>query len=274
MLGFLRLIPYFLLEPFQSTVKTPDGVPIPPTWKMFDGPRDKQIFLQNSTEVLEVYKRYGALRPDSKVLDVGSGLGRKTLALPSFLGTDGKYIGVDIVRQGVDWCNQNIATSHPNFIFLHLNVFNARYNRRGTVRASDYRFPFADGSFDLITAWSVFTHMLPNDIKNYLRETSRMLKPSGRCIFSFYVMTDKTTAAVKNGSAKERVEHEIEDGVFTDNKSVPEDLTAFKESWIRSIYETSGLSVENILHGSWSGDNSPRSFPMTNYQDIVVARRA
>jgi len=273
-LGFLRVIPYFLLEPFKPTVKTPDGVPVPPTWKMFDGPRDKQLFLNNSKEVLEVYRQHGNLRPDSQMLDVGSGLGRKTLSLPSYLNSNGRYVGVDIVQQGVDWCNANIARTHPNFIFLHLNVFNARYNRMGTVDASAYRFPFANGSFDLIVAWSVFTHMLPGDIKNYLRETSRMLMPGGRCIFSFYVMTDKTKTAVRSGRAHERIEHRIEDGVYTDNKNVPEDLTAYDEDWIRAVYQSSGLTVNEILIGSWSGDDTPRAFPMTNYQDIVVASRA
>ena len=273
-LAFLRFLPYFVLEPLQAKVTSPAGIIVPPLWRMFDGPRDKQMFLRNSEEVLRLYRAYGRMQADSHVLDIGSGLGRKTLSLPGYLAGAGKYIGVDIVRDGVHWCNANISTQHPNFIFLHLNVYNARYNRRATVRAADYQFPFSEGSFDLIVAWSVFTHMFPEDVTNYLREAGRMLKPNGRCIFSFYIMTDEAIAAVKSGTAKEKIEHEIGESFFTDNRNVPEDLTAFKESWIRSVYSSANLTIEEILHGSWVGDSAPRAFPMTNYQDIVIARRA
>ena len=269
----LRVSAYTALEPFQEKVTTPTGIPIPPLWKMFDGPRDKRLFLQNSEEALRLYKTYGKLQPNSRVLDIGSGLGRKTLSLVEYLGIAGQYVGVDIVRDGVDWCNANISTKHPNFIFLHLNVYNSRYNRRATVRAANFQFPFSDQSSDLIVAWSVFTHMFPKDIKNYLRETSRMLKPDGRCLFSFYVMTETAIAAIQARTAKEKIEYKMEESFFTDNKSVPEDLTAFKESWIRSAYEEANLDIEEILYGSWVGEGDPKAFPMANYQDIVVAKR-
>jgi SAM-dependent methyltransferase len=274
MLSFLRVLPYYIIEIFEPSIKTPAGIAVPPLWSMFDGPRDKQMFLRNSEEVLSLYRQLGNLGRNSRVLDIGSGLGRKTLSLPEFLGKNAQYVGVDITRQGIDWCNKNIAAGHPNFQFLQLNVFNARYNKRGTVRAGDYRFPFSENSFDLIAGWSVFTHMFPADIRNYLKETSRMLNSEGRCIFSFYVMTEKSFAAVRDKIASERIEFEFAESCFTDNLNVPEDLTAFSEEWIRAAYESCGLEIETILFGSWSGDGEPRGFPMTNYQDIVVAKKS
>ena len=240
---------------------------------MFDGPRDKQLFLRNSEEAFKLYKAYGRLRSNSRVLDIGSGLGRKTLSLPEYLGNEGRYIGVDIVREGVDWCNANISAKHPNFIFLHLNVYNSRYNRRATVKAANFQFPFSDQSIDLIVAWSVFTHMYPEDIKNYLREASRMLEPDGRCLFSFYLMTESAIAAIQARTSKEKIEYKVEESFFTDNKIVPEDLTAFTENWIRSAYEEANLHIEEILYGSWVGGGDTKVFPMANYQDIVVAKR-
>lgn len=269
----LRVIVYIALEPFQEKVATPTGIPAPPLWRMFDGPRDKQLFLRNSEEAFRLYKVYGKLQPSGHVLDIGSGLGRKTLSLPEYLGAAGRYVGVDIVREGVDWCNANISAKHPNFIFLHLNVHNSRYNRSATVTAANFQFPFSDQSFDLIVAWSVFTHMFPEDVRNYLREASRMLKPDGRCVFSFYLMTEGAIAAIQDGTAKEKIEYQMEESFFTDNKVVPEDLTAFKENWIRSAYEDANLSIEEILYGSWVGDGDPKTFPMANYQDIIVAKR-
>jgi SAM-dependent methyltransferase len=271
---FLRAFPYYFVEIFQTSVPTQGDIAIPPVWKMFDGPRDKRLFLENSGEALSVYKAVGGLHPDSHVLDIGCGLGRKTLALPGFLSRKARYVGVDIVREGIDWCNQHIAARHPNFIFLLLNVYNARYNRGASIHASEYQFPFTDKSFDLVTAWSVFTHMRPNDVRNYLSETSRMLKPGGRCVFSFYIMTDQAMSAVRSKIAREKIDYEFAESCFTDNKSVPEDLVAFGEDWIRAAFEDSDLRIEEILYGSWVGDRRPRKFPLSNYQDIIVASRA
>jgi SAM-dependent methyltransferase len=268
----LRPIPYYLLEPFQPKLRTATHVPVPPLWRMFEGPRDKQLFLKNADEALEIARKLGQLRPNSKMLDIGSGLGRKTFRLIDYLGPDARYVGVDIVREGVDWCNSVIAPKHPHFVFLHLNVYNALYNRKATVKAADYNFPFADASFDLVTAWSVFTHMLPGDIENYLSEASRMLRPNGHCLFSFFIMTDTASAAVRAKRATEKIEHEI-DGWFTNNRNLPEDVIAFREEWIRAVYERVGLEVKEILYGSWTGAPAHKEFPILNYQDIVVAVR-
>lgn len=271
---FLRVFPYYFVELFQSSAPTEGNIAVPPVWKMFDGPRSKRLFLADAEEALRVYKAVGGLQPHSRMLDIGCGLGRKTLALPGFLNPEARYVGVDIVKEGIDWCNVHIATRHPNFVFLLLNVYNARYNKNATIPARNYQFPFSDSSFDLVTAWSVFTHMRPDDVRNYLSETSRMLAPGGRCIFSFYIMTDEAISAVRSKVAREKIEYEFAESCFTDNKSIPEDLTAFGDDWIRRVFEASGLRIEEILYGSWVGDGRVRKFPLSNYQDIVVASRA
>ena len=43
-----------------------------------------------------------------------------------------------------------------------------------------------DASFDVIYAASLFTHLLPDETRNYFCETRRVLKPTGRCLFSFF----------------------------------------------------------------------------------------
>ena len=39
-----------------------------------------------------------------------------------------------------------------------------------------FRFPFSDDRFDLAVACSIFTHMLPDEIENYVAEVFRVLK--------------------------------------------------------------------------------------------------
>ena len=70
LLSFLRVIPYYFIEFFQSAPPTQGAIAVPPLWKMFDGPRNKDLFVRNSEEALGVYKTYGRLNPDSHVLDI------------------------------------------------------------------------------------------------------------------------------------------------------------------------------------------------------------
>ena len=267
----LRPLPYFALEWFQPRLEVA-GVPIPPLWKMYEGPRDKRLFLKNSQQALDIYNKYGYIRRDSHILDIGSGLGRKTFCLIELLLPKGQYIGLDIDRDAVDYLNKLISTEHPQFKFIHVDLYNGLYNRSGTVKPSEFRFPFNESEFDLIVAWSVFTHMLPADVIHYLKETARLLRPGGRCIFSFFVMTMAAKSAIAGGRAREAIIYE-ESEYFTNNRNIPEDVISYSDNWVRASYDQAGLVIEHVLPGSWVGDGEPREFPTLNYQDIVVAQK-
>src|SRR5262245_9249020 len=68
----------------------------------------------------------GFIRPDSKVLDVGCGLGRLARPLTKYLN-GGEYCGVDIVKSSIEWCRANYA-SYQNFDFRYADVYNTVYN--------------------------------------------------------------------------------------------------------------------------------------------------
>lgn len=132
---------------------------VPPTRLMHDGPRGIEVFRRDGEEFLRYLVDLADLRPGERVLDVGCGIGRKAVALASYLDESGSYEGFDIVARGVDWANRKIRTRHPNFRFHVAGVFNPRYKPSGRLAAADYRFPFDDGCFDLVISTSVFTHM-------------------------------------------------------------------------------------------------------------------
>jgi hypothetical protein len=52
---------------------------VPPVEDMFDGPGSLAEFKANGDEFLNIYKEICRLQPDEKMLDVGIGIGRKTL---------------------------------------------------------------------------------------------------------------------------------------------------------------------------------------------------
>jgi len=105
------------------------------------------------------------LRPEHRVLDIGSGIGNLALGLTGYL--QGGYDGVEIHPEAVAWCQRAITPRYPAFRFHRVDVASRAYNPAGVARASDYRFPFADRTFDFVFLSSVFTHMFPSDVEHY-----------------------------------------------------------------------------------------------------------
>ena len=58
------------------------------------------------------------------------------------------------------------------------------------LSATQFTFPYKAKSFDVIFLFSVFTHMLPDEIEHYLKEISRMLKPGGICLTTLFLYED------------------------------------------------------------------------------------
>lgn len=52
---------------------------------------------------------------------------------------------------------------------------NLLYNPRGKLVAENFSFPFEDCTFDIIFVKSVFTHILPKEVDNYLKQITRLL---------------------------------------------------------------------------------------------------
>src|SRR5262249_15616564 len=133
---------------------------VPPVEMMFDGPASLEEFKSNGEEFLKIYRDVCGLTREEKMLDVGCGIGRKTLQLTRYFNGQAVYEGIDITRAGIDWCREKITPRFPNFRFQQIDVYNRYYNAAGKYRASQFRFPFADESFTFVMLGSVFTHML------------------------------------------------------------------------------------------------------------------
>src|SRR5436305_4376649 len=72
---------------------------IPPLELMHDGPVGFEEFKTNGEEFFRYYTQLCDLKPHEKMLDVGSGIGRKTFLLTDYLNDEGSYEGLDIVRR-------------------------------------------------------------------------------------------------------------------------------------------------------------------------------
>jgi SAM-dependent methyltransferase len=241
---------------------------VPAVEDMFDGPGSLAEFKANGQEFLNIYKEICLLQPDEKMLDVGSGIGRKTLPLTQYFNGEAVYEGIDIAKAGVDWCRDKITSRHPNFHFQQIDVYNKHYNPRGRYQASEYRFPFADESFTFVMLGSVFTHMLPADLEHYLSEVRRVLTADRRCLISYFLLNDESQRLVESGESSFDFKYDL-DGCRTISREVPEKAIAFDETLIRGFYEKAGLKIVRIDYGSWCGRAQHRSS-----QDLIHAVRA
>jgi SAM-dependent methyltransferase len=218
--------------------------------------------VRNATELAD-------LGPGDRVLDIGCGPGRVALALSGRL-EGGSYEGFDPDAAGIRWCRRQITPRFPSFRFRHVDLANAEYNRRGGERAAAFVFPYEDASFDLVIAASVYTHLTPPEVANYLRETARVLAPGGRCLASFFLVNEESLRQMESGETELWLEPREEDGLYGLAGLPDEVLVGLAEQKVRSMHDTAGLAIrEPIQTGSWSSRN-PFAF---DHQDVVVSER-
>ena len=212
------------------------------------------------------FRRLAGLEPDQDVLDVGCGFGRGAQALTPFL--TGRYEGIDVSAERIDWCQRNITPKHPNFRFTHIDVFNDSYNRNG-VAASEFVFPFADDSFDLVFGVSLFTHLLPADMEHYCTEVRRVLRPGGHALFSFFLLNPATRQTLAQGGEIADALLERDEGDYSTAYDRAEALVAYRQGYVREVWERIGFQVTHIRPGNWREWATGKRNEYT--QDLVVA---
>lgn len=239
---------------------------IPPLRLMFGGTSSVEDF-KNVGEGFVGYfliDRAG-LKPDEKVLDVGCGIGQKARVLTKYLNQEGRYDGLDIVPKGIDWCKERYR-KYPNFHFQIADVYNTHYNKHG-VKASEYKFPYPDAAYDLVFLSSVFTHMLPHDMKHYFSEISRVLKRGGRCVITFFLLNPESEQFIGANLNSIKVPFIHSEGCRIADKDVPEKVIAYDEKLIRGLYDQNDLRISEITYGHWCG----RKEELGCLQDVVIA---
>lgn len=239
---------------------------VPPLELMHDGPQSYKEFKENGEEFLRHYLDLCGLQPDERMLDVGSGIGRKTLPLVDYLNDRGSYDGLELVKSGVDWCTQKYTSKYPNFKFHQIDVYNNLYNRDGKNKASEYRFPFANEEFDFIALNSVFTHMVPEEVENYLGEITRVLKTGGRCLISFFLVNKESLSQIEAGHSTIQLRYPVGPALAA-SETKPELAIGYDEAYVMGLYDNVDLEIRQpISYGSWCGRSRYLS-----YQDQIVA---
>ena len=239
---------------------------IPPKGMIFIGSGD---FVEQGKLQRETILRHTGMQPDAAVLDVGSGIGRLAVAMTDYLNADGRFEGFDLVKKGVNWCQKHITPKYPNFIFKHVDLKNDLYNLSTETSAKDFIFPYEDNRFDVVTLFSVFSHMIPEDINNYLSEIYRVLKKGGYCVATFFILDEEAKRNIEAGRTGEFSFKYRHDGYAYLDEKVKEANVAYDPECLSSMITNSKLQMVCMEPGRWSDPHRKTD----QFQDLIILQK-
>lgn len=261
----VRKLVYFPIDTFE-TLTNKRNKDAPKKGDIFIGSGD---FINQGIHQVELLTHYSNLKSNSQVLDVGSGIGRTAVALKAYLSSNGTYDGFDVVKKGVIWCQKNISKQYPNFRFKHVPLNNDLYSLTNE-KADVFRFPYENESFDMVFLFSVFTHMQPLEVQNYLNEIYRVLKNGGECLSTFFIYNAEEENTI--GDKKYNFSFPYKkNGFRLMNEKVPSANIAFKEENLTEMAKKSNLTIIKKINGSWK--NSSEKEILHDFQDVIVFKK-
>ncbi len=214
-------------------------------------------FRATGDEFLGLFQQLAGLRAEDRVLDIGCGIGRMARVLAGVLRPPGSYDGFDIGLEGIEWCRAHYLDTPAPFRFEHADLRNTVYNPSGTGEAETYAFPYADGSFDLVIATSLFTHLLPAAADNYLAEAARVLSTAGRLLSTWMLL---------DGEAEGFTFDERLAPAAVRDPAEPEAAVAYPSEWVRERLAACRFESVEVHRGSWHGGAG------VTLQDVLLAR--
>jgi SAM-dependent methyltransferase len=223
-------------------------------------------FREVALEFLDYFVDRGGLSPTDDVLDVGCGVGRMAYGLVNYLRPTSRYEGFDIVPDLIDWAGREISSRHPNFKFSQAPIYNSHYNPGGSLKPSEYVFPYPADDFDFVFLTSVFTHMPGDVVRHYLDEIRRVLRPGGRAVITCFLINEESRRLIQAGASRLDLVHPHGDGMVAYPEN-PDYAIGFDEARFGAWLRDRGLTVVETLYGSWCGRGS-----FSSYQDILIVQ--
>lgn len=164
-----------------------ESIPFPPFsfQSLVCGPGLEEMFPSVGKTLVDMLDQYGMLGEQVDLLDVGCGCGRMARYLPG--RPFRSYSGFDRHPGMIKWCNAVLAPIDSRFRFQLVSVKSAYVawdGHEGQQDAETLVFPYPSDSFDSILLASVFTHMPLPEVRHYLRELHRVVRPGGKILLS------------------------------------------------------------------------------------------
>ncbi len=118
------------------------------------------------------------------LLDIGCGV-RFTQTLVNRDIPFASYTGIEVSRPIVNWLAENVETKDDRFHFAHWDVYNAMYNRAAPRMESYENLP-VPGQYDVVTGYSLFTHLDPSDSALLLQLARKAVRDTGHLFFTAF----------------------------------------------------------------------------------------
>lgn len=206
-----------------------DSLPIPPLeLRELVGPTDPAVF--DNPDGSLVVPGVDAAHYDA-VFDWGCGCGRLARQLIQQQPRPRRYVGVDLHRGMLEWCNRNLAPRAPGFEFHHHDVYEMAFNP-GPEKARWLPFPVEDRAFTLAIAWSVFTHVSEAHATQYLHEMRRILKDEGLLVSTWFLFEKGDFPMMQD----------FQNALFI-NDINPTNAVIFDRSWLRDTVHAAGFDI-------------------------------
>jgi SAM-dependent methyltransferase len=125
------------------------------------------------------------------VLYVGVGGGMELLQFSYFSRRPASVIGVDVVPEMIDACQQNLVEAEAQNDWFHRDFMDLRLG-------SALDLPVEDNSVDVAAQNCLFNIFKADDLKRALEETYRVLKPHGRLVMSDPVCEQPMSDELRN----------------------------------------------------------------------------
>jgi len=217
------------------------------------------------------------LRPDFRILDLGCGLGRSSAPFADYL-KDGQLVGVDVVDSVVTFCREEIGSRYPNAHFFTCATADSYLKERSGPNPANLPSVndvlSAEGPFDLVLAFSVFTHLIPEEMDEYLALFDRVLAQDGRLVLTFLFLDEWTRPAIRNRQLPAMIledtpEHAHEPGsVCYASPSNPRAVVAISQEDVLHMAKVHGFQPDRIVFGNWRWMDSEMG------QDTLILQRS
>ncbi len=168
-------------------------------------------------------------------LDFGCGCGRSARRLILQNPRPQRYIGIDLHRGMIRWCQENLAPCADGFEFIHHDVFSPCLNP-DPLRPWVEPLPVETGVCTLIEATSVFTHLVEGQTEFYLDEVERVLAPSGQLIATWFLF-DKANFPYMQDS---------QNALYINDRDVT-NAVAYDRAWLQSALHKRGLAITKTV---------------------------
>jgi SAM-dependent methyltransferase len=194
--------------------------------------------LQAGTNFWLQWLSSGYVTGTSDIVEIGCGCGR----IAHHLRGDwfkGSYVGIDIDEELLDW-----STSHfprDKFSFMPSPHTSATYSAGTVDEGNLFSFP-NDWQKDFVYSTSLFTHLLERELRNYTRESFRVLRPNGTMYMTFFCLD-----SVTRGN-RWTFQHKVAEA-HVENIKYPEAAVAYTREFMETLCRSVGFSDVYIMEG-------------------------